>query len=258
MAPVRSFALHRVYIDEAGDRGSKPGSSDHFAVSAIIVRDALDAPLRTEIGALRQRLGRQPQQVLHFRKLTHSQKLHATDSLNASCCAVVVNVIVCKRHLQGSGSPGNAVFITRSDPMYLWALRLTLERVSWYIRDHGGGSSVVTFAHIKRFKVQKLHDYRRALHRSPTTIHWPSFDGHPFRVSDPASIELLQFADTSASAVLDAVEPDDFGAVEERYLRNMRGKLYRYGDSAITSYGLKVVPSSQADPGGSLHRLRQF
>lgn len=29
--------MYRVYVDEAGDRGMKPASSDHFAVSAIIV-----------------------------------------------------------------------------------------------------------------------------------------------------------------------------------------------------------------------------
>jgi hypothetical protein len=250
--------MHRVYVDESGDRGMKPNSSDHFVVSAILVRDSDDAQVRTELAALSQALGRHAGQVLHFRNLTHSQKIKATQDLAASSVQAITNVVVCKRHLQGVGPAGNATLITRADPMLLWAMRLLLERVSWYIRDHGGSTSIVTFAHIKNFKTQKLHDYRAALLNSPTNIHWPSFDGHKFRFGGMASVELLQLADSTASALGGAVNPDQYGNVEDRYLRNLSGKLYRYGNSPITSYGLKVFPTSQADPGGSLHALRSI
>jgi hypothetical protein len=52
--------------------------------------------------------------------------------------------------------------------MYLWAIRLLLERVSWCIRDAGGEASIVTFAHLKRFRAAKLHDYRDALRNMQT------------------------------------------------------------------------------------------
>jgi hypothetical protein len=250
--------LYRVYIDEAGDRGVKPGSSDHFVVSAIIVHDSFDAQLRAELAALRAALGRTPGQVVHFRNLTHPQKIKATQDVAASCCAAITNVIICKRHLFGVGSPGNTAYITRPDPMYLWALRLLLERVSWYIRDHGGGSSVVTFAHIKNFQTQKLHNYRGALENSLTSIHWSSFVGHQFRFGDMKQVELLQLADSTASALFLACEIDQYGNYEDRYLSNLSPKLYRYGASWITSYGLKVFPTHLADSGAALHRLRQL
>jgi len=246
VSPVRFFALYRVYVDEAGDRGLKPGASAHFVVSAVLVQDALETQARSDLAGLRQELGRQPGHVLHFRKLSHLQKVRATQAASTLPSEAITNVIICKQHLQGAGSAGQTTIITRPDPMYLWALRLLLERVSWYIRDHGGGTSIVTFAHVKRFKVQKLHDYRRALSLSDTNIHWPSFDGHAFRVSAPNAIELLQVADITASALLDAVEPQ-YGNVEDRYLRNISGKLYRYSNSPVTSYGLK---------GGCLDRRR--
>ncbi len=250
--------MHRVYVDESGDRGTKPTSSDHFVVSAIIVPDPLDAQVRAQLANLAYQLGRKPGQVLHFRNLTHPQKVKATQDIAASSVAAITNVIVCKRHLHGVGSPGNTSYITRPDPMYLWALRLLLERISWWIRDHGGGSSIVTFAHVKNFPAQKLHNYRQALELSSTSIHWPSFAGHQFRVAGMAAVQLLQLADSTASALYSAIEPDQFGNIEDRYLRNIAPKLYRYASSPVTSYGLKVFPPAQADPGGSLHRLRNY
>ncbi len=81
--------MYRVYVDEAGDRGMKPASSAHFAVSAIIVADPLDAQVRAELANLSQQLGRKPGQVLHFRNLTHSQKVKASQDVATSSIAVI-------------------------------------------------------------------------------------------------------------------------------------------------------------------------
>jgi len=250
--------MYRVYVDEAGDRGMKPGSSYHFVVSAAIVADPLDGRARIELASTRAAVRRQPGHVLHFRNLSHSQKIKVTQDIGSGCIETITNVIICKRHLAGAASPANMAYITRSDPMYLWALRLLLERVSWWVRDHGGGPAIVTFAHIKNFQTQKLHNYRAALAMSPTTIFWPSFQGHQFRFGGMAAVEMLQVADACASALFDAVEPDAYGNVEDRYLLNLSGKLYRYYTSPLTSYGLKVFPAAHGNPGGSLHHLRLY
>jgi hypothetical protein len=245
-----------VYVDESGDRGRAPGSSNHFIVSAVIVLDANDAAVRAELSAAKQSIGLNPANVLHFRKLSHGRQVRLCREVANFSIAAITNVIVCKRHIgpfQGGGMP----YITQPDPLYLWACRLLLERVSWYIRDNGGGTSIVTIAHLTRFKSQKLHDYRQALFHSNTEIHWASFDGHPFRFNYPSKVEILQIADTTASAIGKAVEPS-FGIVEDRYLTELAPKLYRYGSSWITSYGLKVFPAKEGQPGGSLVRLRQF
>jgi hypothetical protein len=87
--------------------------------------------------------------------------------------------------------------------MYLWALRILLERISWWIRDHGNGTSVVTFAHITNFRTHKLHNYRSALAMSPTNIHWPSFAGNQFHFAGMASVRLLQLAvDCLATSIM--------------------------------------------------------
>jgi hypothetical protein len=237
----------------------KPGASSHFVVSAIIVADGYDALVRSDLATLRQDLGRRRWQVLHFRKLTHSQKIKAAQDIATTQIAAITNVIVCKQHLYGAPGTGlPPAYVTQPDPMYLWSMRLLLERISWYVDEHGSGEAVVTFAHLKRFKVAKLHNYRAILEMLPTQIRWRVFAGRPFHVSDMKQRELLQIADSCASALFKAVEPDDFGNRETRYAENLDPLVYRRGLAAVTSYGYKVFPTDQADPGGSLHFLRSL
>ena len=250
--------MYRVYIDEAGDRGHHPNSSDYFVVSGVVVSDFDEAAARAQLGTLRTVVGRHSGHVLHFRNLTHSQKIKACQGIAAMPIAAIANVIVCKRALEGQLPSGGHPHIKQADPMYLYAIRLLLERVSWYVDEHGSGPAIVTFGHLTRFPAAKLHNYRAALGYSTTEIRWNAYAGHLFRTNHPNTIELLQLADTAASALFKAVEPDDYGNREDRYLQQLRSLLYRRGTANVTSYGLKVFPTSQAQPGGWLDFLRGF
>jgi hypothetical protein len=248
--------VFRVYIDEAGDRGHHPASSKHFVVSAVILRDKDEPAARNELAVLRGTLGRHPGHVLHFRKLTHAQKVKTCQDVAGFSVAAITNVIFCKTKLAGQIPGGGGVaYIKQADPMYLYAVRLLLERVSWYVDENGGGPAVVTFAHLTRFPAVKLHNYRHALEYSMTQIRWHVFHGHQFRINHPHTIELLQVADTAASALFRAIEPDEFGNTEDRYLRELAPTLYRRGAANVTSYGLKVFPTSECQPAAPLHFL---
>jgi hypothetical protein len=250
--------VYRIYIDEAGDRGHRPNSSDHFVVSAIVIRDSDDAAVRAHLATLRTAVGRHVGHVLHFRNLTHSRKIKACQDIAAMPIAAITNVILCKRKIAGTLPSDGHAFIKQADPMYLYAIRLLLERISWYVDEHGGGPAIATFARLTRFKSAKLHNYRAALSYSTTEIRWDAYGVHPFRLNHPNTIELLQVADATASAQFKAVEPDAYGNREDRYLRQLRPLLYRRGIANITSYGLKVFPASEAEAGGSLDFLRGF
>ncbi|HEY4894693.1 MAG TPA: hypothetical protein VII01_01270 [Solirubrobacteraceae bacterium] len=123
-----------------------------------------------------------------------------------------------------------------------------------------GGPTIVTFGHLTRFPAEKLHAYRRALEylAGATQIRWSVYAGHPFRVDHPNNVALLQVADAAASGLFKAVEPDDYGNTETRYLEALAPKLYRRGAADVTSYGLKVFPKSECEKGGSLEFLGQF
>jgi hypothetical protein len=250
--------VYRVYIDEAGDRGHHPDSSEYFVLSAIIVKDSDDAAVRAQLGAFRAALGRHPGHVVHFRKLSHSQKIKACQDIATMPIAAIANVIICKCHVASALPTGEFAYIKQADPMYLYAIRLLLERISWYVDEHGGGPAIATFAHLTRFKASKLHDYRAALASSPTEIRWTAYAGHPFRFDHPNTIELLQVADATASALFKAVEPDAWGNREDRYLHALRDLLYRRGVTNVTSYGLKVFPPAYANAGSPLEFLRSF
>jgi hypothetical protein len=250
--------MFRVYIDEAGDRGHHPASSTHFVVSAVVVRDAYDAVVRGQLTTLRTALGRQPGHTLHFRKLTHSQKVKACQDVAGFSIDTITSVVMVKPRFAGAMSAGGTAFIKHIDPMYLYAVRLLLERVSWYVDENGGGPAIVTFAHLTRFPAAKLHNYRQALQQSPTQIRWNAYAGHQWRINHPNTIDLLQLADATASALFKAVDPDQYGNTEDRYLRALAPKLYRRGAANITSYGLKVFPTSECNKGGTLEFLRAF
>ncbi len=172
----------------------------------------------------------------------------------------ITSVIVCKRILNESDPAFPSVHITGADPMYLYAIRLLLERVSWYIRDAAGiqNEAIVTFGHLVRFKTEKLHTYRSTLEAGDTRIEWSVFRDHPFRVKGTGDVELLQLADISASALYKAIEPHDLGMTERRYLDELSPIVYRRGSASVLSYGLKVIPARGAHPGASLEFLGNY
>jgi hypothetical protein len=95
--------LH-AYIDEAGQRARTARSSDHFVMSAVVMRDAAVPAAAALLAQLRLDLGRRPADVLHWRNLRqHSQKLHVAMSIGAAEFLGISTVVVCKRHLADVG-----------------------------------------------------------------------------------------------------------------------------------------------------------
>lgn len=120
--------LYRVYVDEAGDLGLSTSSSRHFVLSAVIVSDANDGCLRSELAHLRSVLGRDPGHPLHFVKFSHSRRLKAVQGVAGSCASAIVCAVVEKASIAAQHD-GGAARRTRRNPVHLAALRLLLERV---------------------------------------------------------------------------------------------------------------------------------
>jgi hypothetical protein len=226
---------YHAYVDESGVRALGPRTGDHFVLSAAILPDAEEATARAALASLRSDFGLPPNHVLHFQKLAHTRRVRACQVVGALSDMRITNVVVCKRYF-------GSAFLTSPITQYLFTLRLLLERISWYV-DSRGGQAYVTFAHIKGFKVADLHNYIAILQSMPTEIRWGALYV-PLRMDQPSVIELLQMADTVASATAQAFEPDDFGNTERRYVTELAGCLYRYPGSPITTYGMKLHPKA--------------
>jgi hypothetical protein len=247
---------HRVYIDEAGDRGLKfgNGSTRFFTVGAVIVRDDDEASVRQQLAVLRSELGRAPGDTLHFQKLTHTHRRRACRTLADLGTVTVATVTICKRTITDPAT-GSATQIATADGMYLYALRMLLERVSWFIRDSpDAGTGLVTIAHLKRFTRAHLDDYVAKLRSSSSNVAWASFGDHPFKISTPGILDMLQVADIAVSGVFKALEPDKFGETERQYLERLAPAIYRRGGKP-TTYGLKVFPASLVEELGWLNTI---
>ncbi|MBO9522603.1 MAG: DUF3800 domain-containing protein [Nocardioidaceae bacterium] len=232
-----SRPLLHAYVDEAGQRSHSARSSDHFVMSAVLVDDDHREEARALLGGLRVDLGRKPDQVLHWRNIKqHSAKLHMARTIGQAPFLQVCSVVVCKRHLDGTGMD--------EDTAYLYTFRFLLERMSWLAGD-SGHELHYTLAHIVRFKLETLREYERRLRAmSDCTVRWSVVTERGGRLDQPVRVEELQLADAVASATYAAFEPDGFGNVENRYLRELSPRMWRRGagSNALTSYGLKIHP----------------
>jgi hypothetical protein len=164
------------------------------------------------LAALKVALGRQPTDTLHFVNLKkHGQRVKAAQELGNLESVTLASVIVCKNHLP-------ATPVLTDDQAYLYAVRLLLERISWFSRDRGAVADF-TLAHIVRFRMQQLRDYENRLRgHSECKIKWNHLDPRGGRIDQPQRVPLLQVADLAASGTAQAFEPDEFGNTEDRGL----------------------------------------
>lgn len=216
--------------------------------------------VRERLGDLKVALGRHRYQVLHFRNLRpKSKRLEAARAVASLPIARVMNVIIDKSRISGEGPAGDISFIAQADPMYLWALRLLLERVSWYARVIHRQDLLMTFSHVQGFKEGKLTAYREALEKQrddpEMSIEWDLFDAHRFVIASPKTVDLLQVADVAASAVFQAIEPGRDG---RQYLDALMPVIYKRPPNQITSYGLKVFPKKTIQIGEDLFWLTGY
>jgi hypothetical protein len=249
--------VFRVYVDESGGRHISPRADQHFVLSAVMVHDSYNDRVREQLAELKAALGRFPEHVLHFKALNQARRPAAASGIAGLDIATIISVVICKSIIGEESSAGDLPFIANADPMYLWALRLLLERVSWYARDTEHQSAIVTFGHVRGLLPELLHGYRGSLENASkekdVRIEWPVFEQHPFRIDSPKKIDLLQVADITASATYHAVEPGKDGPA---YVQALAPKLYRRNGICAPTYGLTIFPKHAGLTGGHLEPLR--
>lgn len=76
---------------------------------------------------------------------------------------------------------------------------------------------------------------------SDVRIHWPVIDIEAITALDHSNVAGLQLADCGASAMAAAFEQDRYGNCEDRYLLNLKSRIYNRNENFL-SYGLKIIP----------------
>jgi NADPH:quinone reductase-like Zn-dependent oxidoreductase len=134
------------------------------------------------LASIRHHLDKPPGTVLHFASniKEHGARVYVCREIGGLAELTVSNVVMCKRLLEGAP-------VLTSDPqsVYLYTLRLTLERVSWIARDRNN-AVVITFAHVKNFPYDRLREYLDIMRAIPTSIHWPAIQD--VRINQPKKL----------------------------------------------------------------------
>ncbi|MBI3902313.1 MAG: DUF3800 domain-containing protein [Nitrosomonadales bacterium] len=244
---------YRVYIDESGDEGftflaNDQGSSRWLVLSALVLRrenDLLAVQLARQV---RELLKKPPKHPLHFRDLKHEQRVPLA-RLIGQVQARTVSVLI---HKPSIPEPEN--FQQQKYSLYRYACRLLLERVSWLCRDHhkaehGNGRAELIFSNRSAMSYDDLRNYLQQLKddaAKEVRIDWNVVA--PIQVSAVNHDQLagLQLADAVATSVFYAVHKNQYGEVEDRYLRLIAPIIYRR-EGKIEGYGMKFWCEDKAE-----------
>lgn len=242
------------YIDESGDEGFKfsAGSSEWFVLSAAVVRASDDLAQVKLIDDVRDRLNQDrkpehqfpPRKPLHFRDLKHEQrKFYAARVGQADLKTISVLV-----HKPDLASPERFAVQSR---LYFYAVRLLVERISWYCRDHrrkddgGDGSVNLVFSNRATMDYQALNRYLCHLEDSRDEFSYQAAPGiirpDQFETHTHGRRMGLQIADAVASSYYYAVWVSPYGFTEDTYARLLVPRAYRH-NGLLWGYGVKIVP----------------
>lgn len=236
--------LYRAYIDESGDEGFKwnpdgTGSSTWFVLAAVIVRSDVDLVVSRTINEIKQEIRVPPQKPLHWAdRWKHEEKKYISQTIGRTDITISY-VAINKRKLDKTET------LRKPPALYFWATRLLLERVSWFVDDNNGLVDCI-FENRARMSYDALTTYIRNLIDSGEHEIRPVIRN--ISSANKIQYKLLQMADSCASALMAAVQPDRFGNLELQYVWNLREKLYRRKGKQL-GYGLKIFPNDAIEPG---------
>jgi len=237
-------ASYVVYIDESGDEGFAfgQGSPDWFVLSGVVTHKSTDLATVKLIDKAKALFGvPNPKKPLHFRDLRHDKRLPFVD-LIARADLRTISVLI---HKPSINEP--EVFGTRYR-LYFYAVRLLFERVSWYCRDHprpedaGDGSAEIIFSNRSGMSYTEIRQHMETLKTKPSVqIDWNVIKSDQVEAFSAGRRIGLQIADAVASSFFYAVQPTQYGYVEDRYARMLKPVVYHH-KGRYTGYGVKFWP----------------
>jgi hypothetical protein len=243
----------RVYVDESGDEGfvfksGGAGSSRWLVLSAVVTRREEDHTVVSLMDKVRTLLGRQPRQQLHFAKLGHAQRTAYARTIGQARIRTV-SVLIHKPSIRDPET-----FQAQKHQLYRYASRLLLERISWLCRDHrikdcGDGTANIIFSNRGQMSYDDLRAYLHKLKEmsagGEVNIDWSAINPKAVSAVQHMQMAGLQVADAVASSAYAAVNPNQFGDTEDRYMRAILPVCYRY-QGHLLGYGLKFWPGDLA------------
>lgn len=252
-----------VYIDEAGDEGfgkladtDNKGQSRWLVLGACIVREQNDKLLPAWRNEILSKFPRKQKRDLHFRDLSHEQKVVACQILGVKplgFCGVFSNKITINDH------PKRDVFRKNKGYLYNYLIRYLLERVSYTCSSASEKDSTekpqlhITFSRRGGTNYSTMQDYLKLLRdgkekiKPVRTIDWNIIDINSIKVEDHASRAGLQIADVFTSAFFMGFEGNHFGNYEHQYGEHLAKRIISKNNQII-DWGLTLIPKIEKNP----------
>lgn len=249
------------YVDEAGDEGlgklretgKGGGQSRWLSLGCFIVNAENDRKLPGLRNSILARFPKTQKRELHFRNLSHEQKIVAVKAISEFKAGICV---ICSNKTSIPNSPTFEIF-KRKQHLYNYLVRFLLERITkacyaTAVSDYREPCSLrVVFSQRKGTNYEVMQEYLELLRAgrevkpSPYGINWKIFEPANIAVENHANWAGLQIADICTSGITAALEPNFYGELEPAYARILAPRLLRQPGSSSTSplnFGLTPVP----------------
>ncbi len=242
-----SDKILNAYIDESGDEGFKPGASQWFIISAVVVNQANDRAVASVINEIKHRLwGNVTNQPLHWVRLRHEKKrvvIQETSKQDFTLFSVALE----KKYLVRERFDSHYDRENRMKfrwAMYFYATKLLVERICKYAERQEARVNLI-FENRSSISYKDLRDYITFMTEYPGPYNRkPTIPRRMIKSVEPHNKEvkkLLQIADACSGALKDAIEINKYGYVEESYIMELANKFDRPG-GRLWGFGLKLFP----------------
>ncbi len=258
-------ASFTAYIDESGDEGfvfhpDERGSSRWLVLSAAVFRKSNDMQAVHIMREVRDLLKKEYKKALHFRDLRHEQRVPYVRAIGA----IKMRTVSVMVHKPSIKEPER--FQSESFRLYRYTSRLLLERISWLCRDYhrpdeGDGTVEITFSNRSAMSYDDLRDYlgrlRETADAADVRVDWNVVRPEKVKAVNHDQLAGLQIADAVASGIFFALNLNQYGEAEDRYLQLLQPTIYRHRKTAL-GYGLKFWPDDFETLAGALPHLETF
>lgn len=226
-------------MDECGEEGFGPSSSQWLVVGGVLQRDN-EVFERTRDAYDTFKAKYRPENWhFHFQSARHGIRLgfiHAMRDTGMRAMAVAI-------YKPSINRPDN---FRKKYFLYFYALRFLLEKATIWCRDHGAYDEMHVYLSTRRgLAIENLDDYLRKVISSPFVkadrMEWSYLRNKGIFLKPNKEMRGLQMADCVVSSIGQAFEPSQFGLVEPRYLHDMHPMFHH--DSMTYGRAIKVWPS---------------
>lgn len=240
-----------LYLDESGEEGFKPTSSEWFVLGGAFHKDPYGSVVKKHYQAYKEQHHRgQDNWYFHFQTASHNERRGFIKHMG-ELDYVLASVAIHKPSLR---NPEN---LRKKYYLYFYATRMLLEAVTKWMLHHEPKTLKIIFSSRKGLSVDNFADYLTKVRSSPFVKHdyvkWKYVDPYNFESRSNRELIGLQMADCFASSLAQAVEFNDHAMTECRYIRELSHRFMRLNQNWV-GYGVKMWPF----PSSPLYRESRF